>query len=388
MVARVYLDWNASAPLRTEARDALCAALEQSGNPSSVHGEGRAARRMIEEARSAVAALVHADPRNVIFTSGGTEANALALSPAIASSGRTCDRLLASGIEHPSVLAGGRFAPERVERVAVGADGIIDLGALQQRLEALAGERILVSLMAANNETGVVQPVAQAAAVVHRHGGLLHVDAVQAAGRIELDIETLGADLMTLSAHKIGGAKGAGALVRRDESLHLDPFIRGGGQERGARAGTENAASIAAFGAAAAALKGTLAVEAAHMTVLRDRLEAGLRAATPQAVIFGADAARLPNTTLVAMPGAKAETLVIAFDLDGVAVSSGAACSSGKVAPSHVLAAMDVEPALARGAIRVSTGPATTEADIDRFMIVWNRLCQSLSNGVKQGLAA
>lgn len=388
MAARVYLDWNASAPLRADARDALCAALELPGNPSSVHGEGRTARRLIEEARGAVAALVGADPRNVVFTSGGTEANALALSPAIEGSGKPRDRLLVSAIEHPSVLAGGRFAPDRVERFPVDAQGVVDLAALERRLEALArgGERALVSLMAANNETGVIQPVAQTAAIVHRHDGLLHVDTVQAAGRIELDIGKLGADLLTLSAHKIGGAKGAGALIRR-EGLHSDALIRGGGQERGNRAGTENVAAIAAFGAAARALTSGLAAEAAHMTRLRERLEAGLRAATAQAVIFGADAARLPNTTLVAMPGTRAETLVIAFDLDGVAVSSGAACSSGKVAPSHVLAAMGVEPALARGAIRVSTGPATAEADIDRFLIVWNRLADSLSKGVS-GLAA
>jgi len=387
MVTRCYLDWNASAPLRESARDALHAALALPGNPSSVHGEGRAARQVIEQARGAVAALVNADARNVVFTSGGTEANALALTPSIdAGSKRPIVRLLVSAIEHPSVLAGGRFAPEAVERIAV-ADGVIDLGVLEQRLAL--GTRVLVSLMAANNETGVMQPIAQAAEVVHRHGGLLHVDAAQAAGRMTLDLPALGADLLTLSAHKIGGAKGAGALVKRDDALHIaDPLIRGGGQERGGRAGTENVAAIAAFGSAAAAIRADLAADVRHMERLRDRLEAGIRKATPQAVIFGANAARLPNTTLVAMPGARAETLVIAFDLDGVAVSSGAACSSGKVAPSHVLAAMGVEPALARGAIRISTGPATREADIDRFLNVWQRLAKSLSRGMKPGLAA
>jgi cysteine desulfurase len=389
MVARLYLDWNASAPLREDAREAMRAAFD-AGNPSSVHHEGRAARQIVEQARGAVAALVNADPRNVVFTSGGTEANAL-LTPFIqlGDDKRPIDRLLVSAIEHPSVLAGGRFAPDAVERLSVDADGMIDLSALQRRVETLQTERILVSLMAANNETGVIQPVAAAAEIVHRHGGLLHVDAVQAAGRMTLDIAALGADLMTLSAHKIGGAKGAGALVRRDDSLHIaDPLIRGGGQERGTRAGTENVAAIAAFGAAAAALKIQGAAEVRHMARLRDRLETGLHAVTPQAVIFGTSAARLPNTTLVAMPAAKAETLVIGFDLDGVAVSSGAACSSGKVAPSHVLAAMGVAPELARGAIRVSTGPATTEADIDRFLNVWQKLNKSLSRGDKRGLAA
>jgi cysteine desulfurase len=392
MGARAYLDWNASAPLRIGAREAMRAALELPGNPSSVHGEGRAARRLIEAAREQVAALIGADPRNVIFTSGGSEANALALSPAIELGGEKArDRLLLSAIEHPSVLAGGRFPRAAVETIAVDAHGVIDLGVLEQRLVALAreGVRPLVSLMAANNETGVIQPVAAAAALVHRHGGLLHVDAVQAVGRVPIDIAVLGADLVTLSAHKLGGTKGAGALIKRDESLHIaDPLVKGGRQERGARAGTENAASIAAFGAAAAALQGSLAAEAVHMAALRDRLEAGLRAASPAAIIFGADIERLPNTTLVAIPGARAETLVIAFDLDGVAISSGAACSSGKVAPSHVLAAMGVAAELARGAIRVSTGPATTETDIDRFLVVWKRLTQSLSNGEKRGLAA
>jgi cysteine desulfurase len=212
---------------------------------------------------------------------------------------------------------------------------------------------------------------------------------VQAPGRIALDINALGADLLTLSAHKIGGAKGAGALIKREEALHFaDPLIKGGGQERGARAGTENVAAIAAFGAAATAVKGNLAGESGHMDALRDRLETGLRAQTPQAVIFGARAERLPNTTLVAIPGAKAETLVIGFDLEDIAVSSGAACSSGKVAPSHVLAAMGVPAELARSAIRLSTGPATTPAEIDRFLDVWKKLVQRLSIKEKRGLAA
>ena len=392
MSGRAYLDWNASAPLREAARDVLCAALD-AGNPSSVHGEGRAARALVEQARADVAALVNADPGNVIFTSGGTEANALALSPSIEVGADKAprDRLLVSGIEHPSVLAGGRFARDAIEIAPVTADGVVDLVVLAQRLEALARDkkRAMVSLMAANNETGVIQPVADAAEIVHQHGGLLHVDAVQAAGRMPLDIAALGADLLTLSAHKLGGPKGAGALIRRDESLHFaEPLIRGGGQEKGARAGTENVAAIAAFGSAAKALRSGLETEIQQMAALRERLEAGLRAVTPEAVIFGASAPRLPNTTLVAMPGGRAETLVIGFDLDGVAVSSGSACSSGKVAPSHVLAAMGVNAELARGAIRVSTGPASNVTDIERFLTVWQRLTKSLSKGTKPGLAA
>ena len=393
MTARVYLDWNASAPLRPTARVAANAALELCGNPSSVHREGRVARRLIEQAREDVAALVGADPRNVIFTSGGTEANALALSPAIENGTGKAPRgrLLVSAIEHPSVLAGGRFAPSAVETVPVTSSGIVNLVALERRLGELAREnaRPLVSIMAANNETGVVQPVSEAAEIVHGHGGLLHVDAVQAAGRMTLAIKALGADLLTLSAHKMGGAKGVGALVKRDEALHIaGPLIRGGGQERGARAGTENVAAIAAFGAAAADCRISLAGETQHMTRLRERLESGLRAVTPDAIIFGSESERLPNTVLVAMPGGKAETLVIGFDLDGIAVSSGSACSSGKVAPSHVLAAMGVPAELARGAIRISLGPTTAEAEIDRFLNVWQRLTKSLSKGMKPGLAA
>jgi len=249
MTERTYLDWNATAPLRSEARAAVLAALEVNGNPSSVHGEGRAARRLVEQAREQVAALVGAESRNVVFTSGGTEANMLALVPMAAE-----ERLLTSAIEHPSVLAGGRFPAGSVERLPVSGDGQIDLGALEQCLAALGGP-VLVSIMAANNETGVVQPVSQAARLVHSAGGLLHVDAVQAAGRIACDIGAMAADLLTLSAHKIGGPKGVGALIRRTGLGAFKPLITGGGQERSARAGTENVAGIAGFGAAAAAAR-------------------------------------------------------------------------------------------------------------------------------------
>jgi cysteine desulfurase len=378
MSERAYLDWNATAPMRVVAREALAAALDLIGNPSSVHGEGRAARALIERARSDVAALVGADSRNVVFTSGGTEANSLALSPVFG------ERLLVSAVEHPSVLAGGRFA--HVSRIAVDADGIVDLAALDEMLAS--GPRALVSIMLANNETGVIQPVAAAAEIVHRRGGVLHVDAVQAAGRLPVDIKALAADLLTLSAHKLGGAKGVGALIARDESIHIDPLIRGGGQERGSRAGTENVAGIAAFGAAAKETRENFAKNATSMATKRAELEAKIMALSPSAVVFGAAVDRLPNTTLVAIPGAKAETLVIALDLDGVAISSGAACSSGKVAPSHVLAAMGVAVELARGAIRVSLGPTTTDSEIDRFLNVWKRLAQSLSKGEKRGLAS
>jgi cysteine desulfurase len=265
-----------------------------------------------------------------------------------------------------------------VEDVPVKPDGRVDLEALGAAVTRTA--RPLVSLMLANNETGVVQPVAQAAAITHAAGALIHVDAVQAPGRIACDIAALGADLLTISAHKLGGPKGVGALVRRADDIHFpEPLIRGGGQERGLRAGTENVAGIVAFGAAAAAVREQWLAEAERMRTLRDALEAGLRAITPHAVIFGEAAERLPNTTLFAVEGMKAETAVIAFDLEGIAVSSGAACSSGKVQPSHVLAAMGVSPALLRGAVRVSLGWATTEADIERFFAAWRKLAKALS---------
>jgi cysteine desulfurase len=388
MAERTYFDWNATAPLRGAARDALQEALALPGNPSSVHAEGRAAKRLIERAREEVAHLVGARPADVIFTSSGTEANALALTPAIETTNekRPRDRLFMSAIEHSSVRTGGRFSRPAIEELPVDADGRLNVTSLADALSRAS--RPLVSLMLANNETGVIQPVAEAAAVVHAANGLLHVDAVQAAGRIGCDIGALGADVMTLSAHKIGGPKGVGAVVRASEDIHFaDPLIRGGGQERGLRAGTENVAGIAAFGAAAAAARRQLADEAAHMLALRNRLEAGLKAISPQAVIFGADAERLPNTTLFSLEGMKAETAVIAFDLDGVAVSSGAACSSGKVQRSHVLATMGVSPALLRGAVRVSLGWTTTDADVERFLSAWRKLASALSKG-QQGIAA
>jgi cysteine desulfurase len=382
MTDRIYLDWNATAPLRKEARAAALAAFDINGNPSSVHGEGRAARRLIELAREQVAALVGAQPRNVVFTSGGAEANMLALAPTAAR-----DRLLVSAIEHPSVLAGGRFPTGSVERLPVTGSGALDVAALERRLAAL-GSRALVSLMLANNETGVVQPVAQAAHLVHTAGGVLHVDAVQAVGRIPCDINALGADFLTLSGHKIGAPKGIGALIGRTELPLVDALIKGGGQERGLRAGTENVAGIAGFGAAAAAAREGFTAEAARMAALRDRLEAGLKAASPAVVIFGTECERLPNTTLFAVPGAKAETAVIALDLEGVAVSAGAACSSGKVQPSHVLSAMGVPPHLAGAGVRLSLGPSTTEAEIDRFIEAWIKVSGSLRKQQSQSIAA
>jgi cysteine desulfurase len=390
MSERVYFDWNASAPLRDEARAAFLRALD-ARNASSVHAEGRTARGLIEAARDQVAQAFGAQAQDVIFTSGATEANMLALTPALEGSGIKGwrDRLFVSGVEHPSVLCGGRFPDPQVERLAVECAGLVDLEAL--RVAIGRAERPLVSVMLANNETGVVQPVAAIAAIVHGAGGLLHVDAAQGPGRLDCSIAALGADLMTISSHKLGGPQGAGALIWHNTGLgdiHIaEPLIRGGGQERSRRAGTENVAAIAGFGAAAEAAATAVAAEAAHMARLRGELEAGLKAATPGVVIFSAGVERLPNTTLFAVPGMKAETAVIAFDLNGIAVSSGAACSSGKVAASHVLAAMGVEPELARGAVRVSLGPASCENEVERFLETWIMLAGSLVKE-RQGLAA
>jgi cysteine desulfurase len=390
MSARSYLDWNATAPMREEAKAAFTAAISLAGNPSSVHAEGRAARALIEAAREEVATLVGTLPGNVVFTSSGTEANMLALTPAIetADEKRPRTRLFISAIEHVSVRGGGRFPRDATEEVPVGPDGRLDLAALARAIANTP--RPLVSLMLANNETGIVQPVAAAAAIVHEAGGLLHVDAVQAIGRIACDMTALDADLLTLSAHKIGGAKGVGALVRAREDVHFpEPLLRGGGQERGLRAGTENIAGIAAFGAAAAAARVRRESESAHMAALRNRMEVGLLAIASDAVVFGREGGvdRLPNTSLFALAGIKAETAVIAFDLEGVAVSSGAACSSGKVQPSHVLAAMGVSPTLLRGAVRVSLGWSTTEADVEKFLSAWTKLASALSMG-QRGIAA
>ena len=386
MTERVYLDWNATAPLRPEARQAMLDALACAGNPSSVHAEGRAARAIVERARQSIAQLAGSGAGGVVFTSGGTEANALALASEL--DGRRFDRLLVSAVEHPSVLAGGRFLSDAVERISVDGEGRVDLAALTARLAVLAGngQRVLVSIMAANNETGVLQPVMEAARIVHEAGAMLHVDAVQAFGRIPLSFSALNVDMMTVSAHKIGGPKGVGALILRP-GLRPFPLMTGGGQEQGRRAGTENVAGIAGFGAAAAACARDMAAQAVRLAALRAKLEDAVRAATPDVVIFGASAERIANTTLLGRPGMRAETAVIAFDLEGIAVSSGAACSSGKVQPSHVLSAMGIVPDLARGAIRVSMGPDTTESDVIRFLKAWKKVSEYITRA-KPELAA
>ena len=384
MPDRVYLDWNATTPLRHEAREAMAAAWELSGNPSSVHAEGRQARRLVEEARAMIAGSIGALPRNVIFASGGTEANALALTPGLRrGSGLPAGRLLVSAIEHASVLSGGRFPAEAIGTIGVTRAGVLDLDHLRAMLDG--GPPALVSVMLANNETGAVQPVAEVAEIVHSAGGLLHVDAIQAFGKISFDINVMNADLVTLSAHKIGGPKGVGAVVLAEGVLGLEPLLRGGGQELGRRAGTENIAGIAGFGAAAKAAMGALAGDAIRLESLRNRLESGLRQ-IQDVIVFSDDVARLPNTTLFTVPGLKAETAVIGFDLAGIAVSSGSACSSGKVQPSHVLEAMGFGPELAKGAVRLSLGWSTSDADIDRSLEAWRKLAGTLLRGSDETL--
>ena len=379
MPERVYLDWNATTPLRPEAKRAMAAAWEMAGNPSSVHAEGRQARRLVEDARAAIAAAMAARPQDVVFASGGTEANAMALMPGLRrSAGAPVQRLVVSAIEHDSVLSGGRFPAEAISAIKVSSAGLVDLDHLRALLAD--GPPALASVMLANNETGAIQPVAEVADIVHQAGGLLHVDAIQAFGKIPCDIKSMQAELVTVSAHKIGGPKGIGALVLAEGVEGLQPLLRGGGQELGRRAGTENVAGIAAFGAAVQAAMSALGSDPPRLQDLRNRLENGLRQ-TPGMIVFSERTPRLPNTTLFTVAGLKAETAVIGFDLGGIAVSSGSACSSGKVQPSHVLAAMGVGADLAQGAVRLSLGWSTSETDIDLALQAWRKLADALLKG-------
>lgn len=366
--ARVYLDFNATAPLLPAARLAMIDALDAVGNASSVHLEGRALRARMERARESVGALVGARAGDVAFTSGGTEAANLALTPHLHVAGdkRPFELLILSAGEHACMLQGHRFAPETVRLAPLRVDGTIDLDALEAMIGA---RRVTLALQLANNETGVLQPVAAAAALAHRHGGFVVCDAAQAAGRIPVDMRALDADALIVSAHKFGGPKGAGALILDQDRAHIAaPLVAGGGQERGWRAGTENVAAIAGFGAAALEAARECAGQALQLAAWRDRLQRGVLEIDPAAAIFGQGAARLPNTLAFALPGLSAETMLIALDLAGFAISSGSACSSGKVKRSHVLAAMGVDEALAQGALRVSLGWSTRADEIDAFL--------------------
>jgi cysteine desulfurase len=368
MTPRTYLDYNATSPLRPVARDAMLGAMDAVGNPSSVHAEGRRARAMVETAREQVAALVGAKPLEVVFTSGATEANAWVINAG------GWDTIFACDVEHESVRTPLKECRSRINDVPVDANGVAIVAAIAGGV--LCGPsvgRTLVILQVANNETGVVQPVADVAHFAREHGLIMHTDAVQAAGRLSLDMAALGVDTMSLSAHKLGGPKGVGALIIRD-GTKLGNLISGGGQERRRRGGTENVVGIAGFGAAAEAAVAELA-KIEQMRGLRDRLER--EALATGASIVGAGVTRLANTTCLAFAGLSAETLVIKFDLRGIAISAGSACSSGKVGTSHVLAAQGLDPALARSAIRISLGWNTSDSDVDAFLKVWADIVQS-----------
>ena len=385
-VARTYLDYNATAPLRPEAKAAMMAALDATGNASSVHAEGRKARGLIEQAREEVARLIGAKPSEIVFTSGATEANAWVISAG-------WETIFASGIEHESILASlqapavlaavrtvraGASSPRHIV-LPTGGDGVVQVEMLADHIfKSGAGfGQALVALQLANNETGVIQPVAGLAAFAKEHGFRVHTDAVQAAGRVAIDVQALGIDTLSLSAHKLGGPKGIGALYIRD-GLDLAPLIRGGGQERRRRAGTENVAAIAGFGKAAA-LAGAGLPEVSKIAALRDKLEAGVSEISALARIIGREASRLANTSCIALPGRHAESLVIKLDLAGISVSAGSACSSGKVGKSHVLEAMGLGDEIAKGAIRVSLGPQTTDNDIAAFLAAWKTIVSQLA---------
>ncbi|MGD9866621.1 MAG: cysteine desulfurase family protein [Hyphomicrobiales bacterium] len=373
-VRRHYLDYNATAPLRPEVRAAMMSALDIFGNPSSVHHEGRQAKAAIERARAQVAALAGCEPSEVLFTSGATESNQTVMSAG-------WDLIAASAMEHESVLAAGVKAQDRKDarflEIAAFRDGqasVSDFELVLPSFERLghAMSRRLVSVQMANGETGVVQPVERFVESAREQGYAVHTDAVQAAGRIPVNFASLGVDYMSLSAHKLGGPKGIGALIVR-RGLKPGPLINGGGQETGRRSGTENVTGIIGFGVAAECALRDLA-DMRRIGMLRDRLETAALAACDKADAFCRTPRRLPNTTALALPGAKAETLVIAFDLAGIAVSAGSACSSGKAARSHVLRATNAPDELVESTFRVSLGWDSSEDDIDAFLNVWSSI--------------
>ncbi|WP_375461624.1 cysteine desulfurase family protein [uncultured Enterovirga sp.] len=377
-VARSYLDHNATAPMRPEVV-AACLDAFRVGNPSSVHDEGRRARSRIDAARAKVAALVGAQANEVTFTSGGTEANNTALRPGALRTrdGQSVRRLLVGATEHPSVLSGHGFAETDVELLPVDRSGLVDLADLRTRLRS--GAPALVSIQLANSETGILQPLRVICDIAAEAGAVVHADAVQAAGRIPVDMGALGLDALTLSAHKLGGPMGIGALVVRSGLGGPGPaFVTGGGQERGRRGGTENVPGCVGFGVAAVIAARDLSREAPRLRALRDDAESGVRRLAPEAIVFGEGAERLSNTLSFAVPGVRAETALIALDLAGVALSSGSACSSGKVDRSHVLAAMGVADDLARGALRVSLGWDTRADDVRGFLEAFEIMLQRL----------
>ena len=356
----VYFDHNATAPVMTEVTDLMSEVMAVVGNASSTHTYGRHARQKVEDARISIANLIGAKPSEVIFTSGGTEANNLALS------GITCDHVLVSAVEHKSILD----ATDNIEQLSVDNNGLINLEGLEARLGQITGQ-VLISVMLANNETGIIQPVSEVSRIARKYGALVHTDAVQAFGKIHVDRGELGVDFISLSAHKMGGPQGVGALII-NENIPLDPLIKGGGQERGHRAGTENIPGIAGFGIAAEK-RGDLG-HISNIRTLRDELEILVNNITSEAIVFGENIARLPNTSCISIPGINSQTQVMKFDLAGIMVGAGSACSSGKVETSHVLKAMGVNENLATSAIRISLGPENTMEDVEYFIRIWEKI--------------
>ncbi len=391
---RAYMDNNASAPLRPQAREAMIDALARTGNASSVHGEGRDMRRLVEAARDSVAALVGANPSAVTFVASATEAANLALTPNVSLNGalRPAQVLFVLETEHPCILAGGRFSTDCIRFIPVHSNGLINMESFDAMLAGLGDDVPFVAVQLVNSETGIIQPVAEIAQKVQLKGGYMLCDAVQAAGRMPIDANALGVDFLILSAHKLGGPQGAGALVRMREAMDIPAAIRGGGQEKNRRAGTENVAALAGFGAAAHEASEE-AEDYSPTRELRGQLEDGLASIcdryglAERIVVFGTDVERVGNTTLFAVSGMKAETMLIAFDLEGVAVSSGSACSSGRVGHSHVLKAMGVAPDIAQGAIRVSLGWNSTQEDVAKFLQAFERIVKRTKDTLKHPAA-
>lgn len=399
---RIYLDYNASAPLLEPVKVAMIEAFDVFGNGSSVHSQGRKVHGRIETAREQVAKMVGARGQDVIFTSGGTEANNLALTPSLFPKDlQSQARLYVSAIEHPSILNGMRFEKDQITVIPVTREGVVDVKWLRNELlnsEDVPEEPhknephkkqikpILVSVMAANNETGIIQPIAEIADIVHEAGGLLHSDCVQVLGKMPLLLPMTNADLISVSAHKIGGPQGVGALILRDASVVLrEPHVAGGGQELKRRGGTENMAGIVGFGVACEVVNETQAAEQGRIKDLRDQLEVGLLDVSPDAVVFGKDVQRLGNVCCFAVPGFSAETQVIQLDLMNISLSSGSACSSGKVDHSHVLKAMAVKETISHAALRVSLGPQSSLDDVNGFLKAWESI---YTRAKKRGHAA
>ncbi len=381
MTETIYIDHNATTPPLPEVIDAVCAAMRLIGaNPSSIHANGRAARKLIDDARESVAALVGAVPEDVVFTSGGSESNNMVIMGA----GRR--RILVSPTEHAAVLKTVLTRSAISDLVPVDQDGLVDMEGLEALLTE-DDEPALVCIMAANNETGVLQPMAEISELAHRHGALVHCDAVQAVGKIPVDIKGWGVDYLALSGHKIGASQGIGALVRCGDAP-LSSFITGGGQEHGIRAGTENVAAISGLGVAARIATETLDEKSARLREYRDVLEAGIKALSPATRIFCEDAPRLPNTSNFSLPGVRSDTQLNALDEAGVSVSAGSACSAGKVEPSHVLDSMEVDAEISTTALRVSFGWSSEAVDVDRFLDAWGDLVRRNSVRVMEKSSA